>query len=71
VDWDIWTQPSPLDYLDYRLEQFGDGQYIQIKAHLARKDLHFCLTGGMMIFVLYTTFGKAATVWGLLALLVL
>jgi hypothetical protein len=71
VDWDRWTQPSPLDYLDYQLGQFGKGQYVQIKAHLSRKDIHFCLTGGMMIFILYARFGKVAAIWGLLALLVL
>lgn len=71
VNWDTWTQPGLLDYLDYQLEQFGKGYYVQIKAHLGRKDFHFCLTGGMMIFILYTQFGVGGGIWGLLALLVL
>lgn len=71
ADWDRWTQPSPLDYVDFQFEQFGLGYYAQIKAHLGRKDFHFCLTGGMMMFILYTQFGMAGAVWGLLALLIL
>ena len=71
VDWDRWTRPSSWDYLDFQFEQFGDGHYAQIKAHLCRKDLQFCLTGGMMVFISYTQFGLAGALWGLLALLVL
>ena len=71
VNWDAWTQPSALDYLDFHLEQFGQGRYTHVKAHLSRKDFHFCSTGGMMIFVLYTRFGIAGVTWGLLALCIL
>jgi hypothetical protein len=71
VDWDRWTRPSSWDYLDFQFEQFGHGYYAQIKAHLCRKDLHFCQTGGMMVFISYTQFGLAGALWGLLALLVL
>ncbi len=71
VDWDSWTRPSSWDYLDFQFEQFGHGYYAQIKAHLCRKDFQFCLTGGMMVFILYIQFGLAGATWGLLALLVL
>jgi hypothetical protein len=71
VDWDSWTRPSLWDYLDFQFEQFGHGYYAQIKAHLCRKDLQFCLTGSMMAFILYTQFGLAGALWGLLALLIL
>ncbi|KAE9370474.1 hypothetical protein N431DRAFT_492558 [Stipitochalara longipes BDJ] len=71
VNWDTWAQPSTLDYLDFQFEQFGQGHYTQIKTHLSRKDFHFCLTGGLMLFVVYTQFGIAGAIWGLLALFIL
>jgi hypothetical protein len=71
VIWDTWTHPNVLDYLDFQFEQIGQGHYAQIRAHLSRKDFHFCLTGGMMLFVLYTQFGIAGVTWGLLALFIL
>ena len=71
VDWDTWTQPKALDYLVFQFEQFGQGKYTQFKAHLSRKDFRFCLTGGMMVFVLYTQFGIVGLCWGILALFIL
>jgi hypothetical protein len=71
VNWDSWTQPSSLDYIDYQLEEFGKGYYAHIKAHLCRKDFRFCLTGGMMMSILHTQFGMVGAIWGLLALLIL
>lgn len=71
VNWDTWTHPSRLDYLDFQLDQFGSGYYGQIKAHLGRKDFHFCSTGGMMMFILYALYGIVGAFWGFLALLIL
>lgn len=71
VNWDSWTQPRSLDYIDYQLEEFGKGYYAHIKAHLCRKDFRFCLTGGMMMSILHTQFGMVGAIWGLLALLIL
>ncbi len=70
VDWDRWTRPSSLDYLDFQFEQFGHGYYFRIKAHLCRKDVHFWLTGGMMVFISYFQFGLAVAMSWLLALLI-
>jgi hypothetical protein len=71
VDWDRWTRPSSWDYLDFQFEQFGHGYYARIKAHLGRKDSQFWLTGGMMVFIVYSQFGLFGAMSGLLALLIL
>jgi T5orf172 domain len=71
VNWDAWTQPSLFDYIDYQLEEFGRGYYARLKGHLCRKDFHFCLTGGMMTYILFTQFGMVGVIWGLLALVAL
>ncbi|PMD22044.1 hypothetical protein NA56DRAFT_110304 [Hyaloscypha hepaticicola] len=71
VDWDRWTRPSSWDYLDFQFEQFGQGYYARIKAHLGRKDSQFWLTGGMMVFIVYSQFGLFSAMSGLLALLIL
>jgi len=71
VDWDVWRNPSWLDYWAYQQESFGNNYYFFLRDHLSRKDLTFCMVGAFILLLLNMRLGKLAVVWGILGLVAL
>ncbi|KAF8866705.1 hypothetical protein BDZ45DRAFT_734722 [Acephala macrosclerotiorum] len=74
VDWDVWTQPSRLDYLDYWFEEHwggSSGYYFALKRHFNRKDKHFFLVGISMFLFMHIIFGGACSMCTLIGLIAL
>lgn len=74
VDWDDWTQPSRLKYLEYLFEEHwggSSGYYLALKKHFSRKDKRFYSVGIPMILFMHIIFGGACSMCTLIGLIAL